>query len=531
LTYNALLESQRSSVGFFLGKSVVHTNWNDLTARLSHHIQDKLQTMRTMQSFTAPSARKPAPIPTSIPIHLNPNTVSVGPAQSQVLAIYVGDKDKIALEQLLKRYPFYDVEIVADSWKRSDTEEYIKRLHLHNAIEENSTGIRITDTTEDMRDHLRVSRYSAPCSELIIDIADARDTPTNGLVHVQCLVSNKPMVTQWIKELLDEFISDNPDDNHQPVIAGLTQPDSPNNSIRTFDSNGTKNTKNTQRPTRKIQSIIPITASKFAAILPTYVPTSTHTLADASTKRSTRTVPKAINVKVRSYAQILADAGNINPRDNRSNASKGSDNGSKGSDNSTLETTSTTKTLREIELEHMNAELQQETKVLQTKYNDLCETNAGLKIRVQQLEEETTATSTRMYLMEHQLRMLAAKFLHIPPTAQECIPSRQIPEAPDPTAHNQDSTHHHDNDKGESKRKRNSPQKDPKKRNPSYPEYSDKMYLDESNSHHSARSSTNSSTQSLMQSPSRSSPLQDITMCPIQQQEAAPSKGSSMSPC
>jgi hypothetical protein len=176
LSFHALHESQRSSVGFLLGKSVQHAYWNDLTARLTDHISDKLQIMKTLQSL-APTVTKPPPMPVSIPIQLNPNTLSIGQVQAKGLAIYVGSKDKTALERLLQRYPFRDVEIVADAWKRSDPDEYANRLHLHNKLDEDSTAIKITNTNEDMRDHLRVSRHRAACSELINSL---RPMPQTG---------------------------------------------------------------------------------------------------------------------------------------------------------------------------------------------------------------------------------------------------------------------------------------------------------------------------------------------------------------
>jgi hypothetical protein len=194
-------------------------------------------------------------------------------------------------------------------------------------------------------------------------------------------------------------------------------------------------------------------------------------------------VPKAINIKVKSYAQILAAAEkNLHTTDSNSN-------GSKASDNSTLETTSTSKTQREIELEQINENLTKETQVLQAKYNDLQATNATLKFRLQQLEDEASTTKTRMQLMETQVNRLMARVLNPSAAAATNLHYKSPrPKAPDPAPPHIP----HDDDKSESKRKRNSPQKAPQKRNPQYPLYSDSKYLDDDESDTKMPSPSNS---------------------------------------
>jgi hypothetical protein len=153
----------------------------------------------------------------------------------------------------------------------------------------------------------------------------------NGLLHIQCLIENRQAVTAWIKDIFEEFKEDNPDHLEQPVIAELpSKMESPKNSVRTFNTTGTKHTKAT------FKSIIQATPSKYAAMITNLPPAQPGSKA---TKTFIREVPKAINVKSKSYAQILVEA------DKAANSNR-----SRASDNSTLETTSTTKTQREIEL-------------------------------------------------------------------------------------------------------------------------------------------------------------------------------------
>jgi hypothetical protein len=123
------------------------------------------------------------------------------------------------LEKLLQKYPFRDLEIVADSWRRSDPEEYSARVSLQAMLNEKSTAIRMTDTSSDLREYLRDCRMHSPIADLVIDIADGKDTPTNGLIHVQCLIENRPTVTAWIKEIFEQFQEDNPNYQGKPIIA------------------------------------------------------------------------------------------------------------------------------------------------------------------------------------------------------------------------------------------------------------------------------------------------------------------------
>jgi hypothetical protein len=454
LGYHALHESSRRSVGFLLGKSVAKAYWNDLTDRLSEHIQDTLKMMRHLSSQTAKTGPKETPIPAVIPIQLNPTTLFIGEVETKALSIFVGVKDKAFLERLLQKYPLQDVEIVADSWKRSDPDEYANRLTLHNILEENSTAIKITDTSEDMRLRLRADRYAATCADLIIDVAEGRDTPVTGLLYVQCLLKDRPAVLQWVQDTLEIFMEDNPDTPTKPIIAGI-QPklDSPKNSVRTFNTTTTKKT---------TKSIISVTPSRYAHILT--APNINTTTTTKGTKPSRRDVPKAINVKVISYAQILARE-NKEPAqsDVMSTGSKSDNSNTSKSDNSTLETTSTSKTQREIELEHINETLTQETKILQQKYDSLWTENTGLRDRLQQVEEESQSTAKRMNAMEKQLQHL---FQHMPSTTCDLSST-----AATTTTNQSQPTPTINEDKTESKRKRQSPQKEPQKRNPSYPQF------------------------------------------------------------
>jgi hypothetical protein len=445
LGFHALHESSRKNIGFLLGKSVTHTHWKELMERLSEHVQTHLRDMKAKATTTHASKKSP-PLPESIPLQLTPTRVYIGGVEARALSIFVGASDKLRMERLLQDHPFPDIEIVADSWKRSNPDEYAARITIHKFLEDNgTTAIRITETSQEFREYLKDMRSTAIVSNLIIDIITEERDSSIGLIYVQCLAKNKPSVLQWVKDTLDNFNEDSPESQIQPTIAGA-QSTSPKNSVRTFNTSGTKNTKTT------FKSIIQAALSKYAALVQRHTPTTTIT--NRNIQKITRTVPNAFNLKVKSYAQILAAA-----EKNLHTTADNNSNGSKGSDNSTLETTSSSKTRREIELEQINETMTKETLVLQAKYNDLQATNTTLKLRLQQLEDEASTTKTRMQLMETQVNRLMARVLN-PLTGAATNPLyTSQPKAPDPAPPHLP----HDDNKSESKCKRNSPQKAPQK--------------------------------------------------------------------
>ena len=535
--YHSLHESQSCSVGFLLGKSVKHAYWNDLTSRLTTHINFELDRLRDAAKckVNLKTSPKPTPIPATIPIQLTPTTLSMGQVTTKALSLFVGEKDRSYLERLLQTNPFPDVEIVATAWKRSDPDAYANRLALHNALEDKSTAIKIIDTTDEVRSYLREIRHIAFCSTLIIDIAEARNTPERGTLYIQCLKTDRCTVLQWAQDSLDAFNTDNTDSPHEAIITDPSpQAESPTNSVRTFNTTGSR---------RTYKSIITVTQSKYADILQDYTPvtdTSNKTF-QPSTKR---VIPLAINVKVKSYAQILASSNNSN--------GSASTNGSK-SDNSTIDTTSTAKTQREIELEDMNEKLttkntwlEKENNKLQSRLTQIeTESKEAAHQRTTQqqqmdaMEQQRIEQQQRLDSMELQMKNMMALMYPMPPpppsnytrpmlpnlpSPQQAVPESaaaietpppsnnpthlpDVPAAPDPT-HTLDAST--EDSMSESKRKRDSPHKQSKKTNPSYPEFSDAKYL-------TYASPTSSPTRTPAASPT---PL-----------DTARSKGSDNEPC
>jgi hypothetical protein len=68
------------------------------------------------------------------------------------LTVYPSGPNKTLLERLLLKYLFRDLEIVADSWRRSDPEEYSSRVSLHSMLTEKSTANPMTDTSSDLQE-------------------------------------------------------------------------------------------------------------------------------------------------------------------------------------------------------------------------------------------------------------------------------------------------------------------------------------------------------------------------------------------
>jgi hypothetical protein len=85
-------------------------------------------------------------------------------------------------------------------------------------LNEKSTAVRMTDTSSDLREYLRDCRMHSPIANLIIDIGNGKDTPTIGLIHVQCLIENRPTATAWIREIFEQFQEDNPDYQGKPIV-------------------------------------------------------------------------------------------------------------------------------------------------------------------------------------------------------------------------------------------------------------------------------------------------------------------------
>jgi hypothetical protein len=105
--------------------------------------------------------------------------VSNSQTETRVLSIYVGSTDKTLLERLLQNYLFRDLEIVADSWRRSDPEEYSAWVSLQAMLNEKSTAICMTEISSDLREYLRDCRMHSPIAVTSTkSFAPPKDPPT-----------------------------------------------------------------------------------------------------------------------------------------------------------------------------------------------------------------------------------------------------------------------------------------------------------------------------------------------------------------
>jgi hypothetical protein len=370
LRAHQLHESKTKVLGYFMGKSVIHTNRDDVKERFTSHINCRLDSLRHSPDH------KTKCYPKTIPIQIINQYPKQDGVEAEALGLVCGANDHALLEKILTKDPFRPLDIIMHSWKKSNPDEYRTQLLTHNALCNACIGIRVMRVSETILDHLKDERESYdPSHEKVIDMYPGRNYATDGVVYFQCHSQNRDSVTEWIKQTLQELHELQPNEP-KPELTNLATPSIGGGS--------------TVKEKRTVTPSVPIPQSKYQSLLDDTTVSTKHT---KRTRQTHRPIPQAINTNVKSFAQaLLADCDESAFRQTES-GSVASAISSPGN--------STIKTVREKELEEEVALLTQAASDWKTAYHRNTEEN---DIRIATLEkraDEEKAALTIQLLEQH----------------------------------------------------------------------------------------------------------------------------------
>ena len=142
-------------------------------------------------------------VPTTIPFYFRIMTLRSKWSSAQAIGIHVGTLHKEFLDTILKCSPFQDIKVVTLSLHQKNPLQFEKHIHLHKYICNNSCTIKLTHTTEDSRDTLRLeTSNNTTIADKVIDLAESSKTSTEGTFYSQCLQKHKMTVSHWINAFL-----------------------------------------------------------------------------------------------------------------------------------------------------------------------------------------------------------------------------------------------------------------------------------------------------------------------------------------
>jgi hypothetical protein len=201
LASHCLLESNIKSIGFFLGKDPDHTWYLDIQARFQRHINSAHSPASTTVLRWEAGAKDDVH-----PCQVKRATLRSDGGETNVVMVSVGAKDIKTVEEFLDKVPFPDTELVRMSWKRTAKTSFATRLNDHTTLSNNSRAVKVTGTTPDLRDTLRLQATQDPkISQLIIDIAENGRTPEDGTAYIQCHEKDKAYITKWTQSQINQF--------------------------------------------------------------------------------------------------------------------------------------------------------------------------------------------------------------------------------------------------------------------------------------------------------------------------------------
>ena len=310
-----LRESRSRVVAYIEGKDPNHTYRTELAQRISMHLTVNSDTKR------------------QVPVHVftkRENGVSI-------LAMAVGNSDFSPVKKILDKTPFEDLDLIMQSWRRTNKNDFDTRIKQHAMIVQQSRGIKLADidpvtSVPWLRKHLQLSE-SGP---YIIDVCTASHSHTSGVAYVQFLEEHREVVTKSVKEYIDTNTNAPTPGSRFPIKGRFASDASQNPTMASRGSVGTMGTIGT------------VPKSRFA-----------QQLSNSAYKQPAvpKAVPAAISTKPRTFADALRGVKTAAPTNNEPLTD----------DETTItKGASSKKTLRERALEEKNEQLEKQIKKLQT---------------------------------------------------------------------------------------------------------------------------------------------------------------------
>ena len=169
LQSSTLLESRSRMIGLFMGKDPNHTNRKELSERIMQHLKQY-----------AGSA--------DIPVNIVPFT-EYG---VKTLGFTVGLKHEVKVRKALEAHPFEAIDIIFNTWKRSNPEGYKNRVLQHAEICKQSTAFKLTKVKVPIGvDILRNQLADSEASRYVVDVCPATHSDVTGVDRKStCLHSN-----------------------------------------------------------------------------------------------------------------------------------------------------------------------------------------------------------------------------------------------------------------------------------------------------------------------------------------------------
>lgn len=397
-----LRQSCDVNVGYFLGKTQLHTYRAEMEDRLQMHLQESQAKEDLKKAGQAARIPPMYILPPTIPISVRNRTHTSDDTTADVVAIFVGKNDEKRVLELLQEYTFPLVTIIHQNCKKHHGDEWNKGLELHNSVVSASTAIKITNASESFRKQLLETVIGdASANSKIIDIAKKRSNAKEDIIHVQCIKDYKESVTTWLNKTIS-LLSHAQDNQQHPKIV--------------TDQDYSKKSTVAGNNTSKKKMPPPPQLAKFEILLtqPKYWSAKKSATAGSLQKRNSK-VPAAIVLGQRpltaakqqskSYAQVAESTTSSisNSADNKSSTWQTNPSGNSEQHSNTP----STKTQREIQLEEElqsmaeklscteeTLEMAQSTIVnMQTEINAALEANAALK---EQLAKDMAEMETKM---------------------------------------------------------------------------------------------------------------------------------------
>jgi hypothetical protein len=395
-----LLHSLDATVGFLLGKTQQHTFRDEMEERVKVHLQ-RSQAKERGQA----SSSDDLDLPPAIPIAVKPRGIKHQQTTAEVITVFCAAKDKSTVKALLEKYPFPLVDIVMFEGKKGNKDQWDQHLQVHNILVNSSAAIKIMNANDKFKHLLMEAAIKdSSAKSLIIDIARRRTTAKNDILYVQTRDSTKKEAGDWVKRTMDKICASNKFAK-QPFIPAEGEEEQ-------SDTEASKSTKQTrfhhllgQQQNDKIRQV----SNQMASFRTTG--------SRSKSQRVPNTIiigqrPPAAGQEIpRSYAAVAIAQDRLS---SSHDASVGSQEGS---------TTSTVKTLREIQLEEELESANTLLREMKGELNTALEQNKLLEKRMeeqhnlmeqameQKLEEQRQAFTLCMEEQKEQMMITVKEML------------------------------------------------------------------------------------------------------------------------
>ena len=209
LSHHNLMQTESQVLAFFTGKTPQHTWRKDLAARFQHYLDTYLKDAKAVAHIFGENEQ----VPRNIPFYLKAINIKSTNHTAYVIAIYVGKLHYGYISTMINKAPFEDIELVPLALRRNDKDTFDQRVQLHNFLCQDSSAIKLRNTSYDFRDSIKTDlRNDTKIKDHIIDIAEAASTAVEGTLYIQCMMQHKDEVIQRVEDYIVQHMANNPGD-------------------------------------------------------------------------------------------------------------------------------------------------------------------------------------------------------------------------------------------------------------------------------------------------------------------------------